>query len=79
MREKEKREAASAIAFSFDDNQTEEKEKSSRHARATKLWSRPIVGAERIDRLWMLLKMASLSTWNTTCAPANCSPQQRIA
>jgi hypothetical protein len=55
MREKEKREAASTIAFSLEGNQTEENEKSSRHARATNFRSNSIVGLERMDRLWMAL------------------------
>jgi hypothetical protein len=62
MREKEKREAASAIALSAEDNQTEEKEKSSRHARARN-WRRTVmVGVERMEKLAMLLWTASLST-----------------
>jgi hypothetical protein len=55
MRVKEKREAASAIEFSLEDNQIQEKEKSSRHARATNWRRRVIVGGERMDRLPMPL------------------------
>jgi hypothetical protein len=55
MRVKEKREAASALEFSLEDNQIQEKEKSSRHARATNWRRRVIVGGERMDRLPMPL------------------------
>jgi hypothetical protein len=55
MREKRKREAASAIEFSFKDNQTEENVKSSRHARARKFRRRFMVGGERIEKLEMPL------------------------
>jgi hypothetical protein len=55
MRVKEKREAVSAIALSLEDNQTEEKEKSSRHARA-KNWQRSsIVGMDLMEKLVMAL------------------------
>ncbi|KAJ7340029.1 hypothetical protein DFH08DRAFT_812395 [Mycena albidolilacea] len=51
MRGKEKREAALENAFSLDDNQTEEKEKSSRHVRARKWRRRVMVGVDRMESL----------------------------
>jgi hypothetical protein len=55
MRVKEKREAASAIAFSLEDNQTEEKVKSSRHARAKNCRRSSIVGVDLMEKLLMAL------------------------
>jgi hypothetical protein len=66
MRVKEKREAASAMAFSLEDNQAEEKVKSSRHASAKKWRRSSIVGGDFIEKLEMALWTASLSTWKMT-------------
>ena len=55
MRVKEKREAASAIAFSLEGNQTEENEKSSRHARARNRRRSSIVGGDLMEKFEMAL------------------------
>lgn len=61
MREKEKREAASATEFSVEDNHLEEKEKSMRQARAINCCTRFMVGLDRIVLLRIALNTASLS------------------
>lgn len=75
--EYKKREAASAIVFSSDESQTEVKVKSNEAAIIRNLRNTFIVVGDRLDRAFNAATIAWLSTWKTTWAPLNSSPQRR--
>jgi hypothetical protein len=79
MREKEKREAASAIALSEEESQTDEKEKSRWHERLMRDFKILSVGAESIVSLLMPETTASLSTWKMTRFWRSSLPQRSTA